>query len=100
MKKYLISLSLAILLSSCLLVYFLVNVSIKEMERKVMDKYYTSIQIENGDSLWSIAGEYRENSGMTTAQYVEELKNMNGLKEDTIHRGQYLTVMYVVSETD
>ena len=30
----------------------------------------------------------------TIAQYVEKLRQMNSLKDDTIHAGNYLTVMY------
>ena len=56
--------------------------------------YYKSIQIEEGDSLWKIANRYRDGSHMTTDEYVRELKEMNGLKQDTIHSGQYLTVVY------
>ena len=33
---------------------------------------------------------------MSTADYVTELKNINGLKEDVIHSGQHLTIMYCV----
>lgn len=72
--------------------------SAQALEQAAIDKYYTSIEIQQGDSLWSIAGKYSENSGMTVAQYVKELKNMNGLKEDIIHSGHYLTVMYCTSE--
>ena len=53
-----------------------------------------SIQIKSGDSLWSIADEYKENSTMTIEEYVKELRIMNQLKGDTIHTGQYLTVVY------
>lgn len=57
-------------------------------------KYYTSIQIKEGDSLWSIAKQYKTNSGKTTGEFVDELKRMNRLNEDTIHAGNYLTVSY------
>ncbi len=100
MKKLLIASALVILLVTGYFGYSFMYILAGEMEKQVMDKYYTSIQIQKGDSLWSIAGKYGENSGMTTAQYVKELKNMNGLKEDTIHSGQYLTVMYVVPDSE
>ena len=57
-------------------------------------RYYKSIQIQNGDSLWSIADEYRKNSTLTVEEYMRELCEMNQLKSDTIHAGQYLTVVY------
>lgn len=61
-------------------------------------KYYTSIQIQEGDSLWSIAGQYASSCGMEKNVYVTELKAINGLKKDTIHAGQYLTVFYCQEE--
>lgn len=56
--------------------------------------FYKSIQIEEGDSLWRIAGQYKERSSMSTSEYVNCLRQMNCLKNDTIHTGQYLTVVY------
>lgn len=94
--KRLILLSLMILLGSCLFGYSLMNVLADEVEMEPVEKYYTSIQIEKGDSLWSIAARYGNNSGLTTAQYVAELKSMNRLKDDLIHSGQYLTIMYFI----
>ncbi|MEY8352114.1 LysM peptidoglycan-binding domain-containing protein [Lachnospiraceae bacterium 54-53] len=99
MIKQFIMLSLVVLLGSYFFGHSL-NALAGERETQAADRYYTSIQIQKGDSLWSIAGKYGENSGLTTAQYVKELKNMNGLKEDTIHSGHYLTVMYFVTDAD
>jgi cell division protein YceG involved in septum cleavage len=96
MKKLLAILALVVLIGSNFFGHSLMNALADETEQIEMVKYYTSVQIERGDSLWSIAGKYIENSGMTTADYVKELKNMNGLREDIIHSGQYLTVMYFV----
>ncbi len=100
MIKQLTALSLIVLLGSHFFAHSIINVLAGETQAPAMEKYYTSLEIQKGDSLWTIAGSYLENSGMTTAQYVKELKNMNGLKEDTIHSGQYLTVMYFVPDSD
>ena len=59
--------------------------------------YYKSIQIEEGDSLWEIAGRYKQGGNLTTADYVDKLKTINRLTEDTIHAGQYLTIVYYKS---
>lgn len=56
--------------------------------------YYKSVRIQEGDSLWKIASQYRAGSDMSVDEYVDHLKQMNGLKKDTIHSGQYLTVVY------
>lgn len=57
-------------------------------------RYYTSVCITKGESLWSIASRYKQNSPMSTSEYIEELKRMNSLKDELIHSGQYLTVVY------
>ena len=51
---------------------------------------YESIRISGGDSLWSIAQEYRgiEN----TADFVEELKVLNNLSSDRIQTGSYILI--------
>ncbi len=56
--------------------------------------YYRSVQIQSGDSLWNIASRYRGGSDMSMEEYMETLRRMNRLKEDTIHAGQYLTILY------
>ncbi len=46
-------------------------------------KYYTQIEIQKGDSLWSLAGEY-----------MEEVAELNQLSSTTIFEGQSLIVPY------
>lgn len=63
-------------------------------EEPAATPYYKSVRIQEGDTLWEIAGQYKEGSSMTTHEYVDRLIQMNRLKKDTIHAGQYLTVVY------
>ncbi len=56
--------------------------------------YYTSIEISEGDSLWSVAHQYAPALGLSTQEYIDCLKQMNHLRNDTIHAGCHLTVMY------
>ena len=93
MKRWLCLIAVITVFSSALLGHSLFNVMAGE-EQDRFSKYYKSIQICQGDSLWSIADEYRENSTMTVEGYIKELRTMNQLRSDTIHAGQYLTVMY------
>ena len=60
-------------------------------------KYYKSVVIEQGDSLWSIEQEYKAKD-VTTKEYVEELKELNALKSESIHEGQHLLVAYYDTE--
>ena len=57
-------------------------------------KYYTSIEIQSGDTLWGIASEIAAAYDLDTRTCVRELMLMNNLKNDTIHAGNYLTVFY------
>lgn len=98
MKKLFFLLAITVLASSSFFGHYLMNVMAEEQERLSYNKYYTSIQIEDGDSLWAIAEQYAENSGKTTAEYVKELKSINRLGEDVIHSGSYLTVAYYTEE--
>lgn len=63
-------------------------------QRSLYKKYYTSICLEEGDTLWSIALRYNVYSDKSTQEYVRELRRMNGLSDDTIHAGHYLTISY------
>lgn len=58
------------------------------------EKYYTSICLKEGDTLWNIAERYNGFSGKSTEEYVCELRQMNSLLDDTVHAGNYLTVSY------
>ena len=49
---------------------------------------------KTGDNLWNIARQYKKGSRMSTEEYIRELKRMNSLRSDTIHKGQFLTIVY------
>lgn len=58
-------------------------------------KYFTSIQVEEGDTLWSIAEEYGDELHYTSnKEYINEVKMMNKLRSDEIVSGQYLIIPY------
>lgn len=61
-------------------------------------KYYKSITIEQGDSLWSIAEEYHTDAYEDIQDYIDELIQLNGLTSKTIHEGQHLVVAYYDAE--
>lgn len=58
---------------------------------------YKTIQVEEGDSLWTLADEYMGNSSFDRQQYIDEVKEMNHLTDDTIESGAYLMIPYVES---
>lgn len=94
MKKKWLLLILFLLSGSILGGFSLLNTMAEESSPPAKNRYYTSIEIHSGDSLWSIAREYSKGGDINLEDYLKELKHMNNLKDDTIHSGQYLTVMY------
>lgn len=93
MKKYLFLFAVSVMILSCLLGRTLVTASGEERESGY-NRYYTNVEIRQGDTLWSIAERYRANSGMEIRQYVSELKEINGLVSDSIEAGDSITVVY------
>ena len=57
-------------------------------------KYYKSIQIHSGDTLWNIAEEYMTEDYESVSEYITEVKKINKLSSDQIQGSQYLTVPY------
>lgn len=94
MKKSLVFLSLAAMAGCTFLSIFIINVLTKVPSGPKTASYYTYIQIQPGDTLWSIAQTYTEGTDNPVDDYVKQLKQMNDIGEDTIHVGNYLTVMY------
>lgn len=63
-----------------------------------LTKYYKTITIRNGDSLWSLANQYKSGDYRTTRDYVNELKSMNDLHSENLKAGQKLVVAYFEEE--
>lgn len=59
-------------------------------------KIVTSIEVKKGDTLWSIASRYITDEYDDINDYIDELKDSNGLTSDTIHAGSYIIVPYYV----
>lgn len=61
-------------------------------------KYYTSVEIQPGDTLSSIAEEYITPEYASVEEYVKEIMEYNHLSSDTIHAGRYISIMYYSDE--
>lgn len=66
-------------------------------ENQPLHKYYTSVRVEAGDTLWKIAEEYKP-SADSTKSYIKEICKLNKIKSDDIHAGDYIVVAYYSTE--
>ena len=58
------------------------------------NKYYVSIQVESGDTLWSIADEYVDGFNISKEEYISEVCSINEISQNDIHAGDYIVVPY------
>lgn len=59
----------------------------------VVEKYYTQIMVEEGDSLWSIALEYMPADYDDINDYIKDIKRLNHISGETIMAGYSLTII-------
>ncbi len=95
---------LLLVMTFCLVITFSISMSsflsnAKDENTKTSYKYYKSITIENGDTLWSLANEYMDKEHYNSVNdYIQEVRNMNTLTDDNIVYGQNLIVPYYSTE--
>lgn len=71
----------------------------KEHNAQTEYKYYASIPIAEGDTLWSIAKTHMGDHYDSVEDYIEELRRINSLNgDDSIKTGMYLIVPYYSTE--
>lgn len=97
MKKFFIVL-VAVICLTCFSGTLLSYAKEKSAPELTYYKYYTTIQIEAGDSLWDIASRYVCEDIISIKDYILEIKSINKLKSDTIQSGDTLTVIYYSPE--
>jgi len=73
------------------------NAESQETGRKF--KYYASIEVKYGESLWSIAEQYIDKGYYKTiSDYIDEVIQINHLTDDHIRAGQYIVIPYFTEE--
>ena len=91
---------LILVMTVCLIVTCSISLSgfrsnAKDESTEVSYKYYKSIAVTGYDTLWSIAEKYIDEEHYDSiTDYIEEVKSMNSLTNDTIHYGEYLIIPY------
>lgn len=64
----------------------------------VNQKYFTSVEVNAGDTLWEIAQDYKTAEYPSTQAYVKEVMEINHLSDETITTGCYLMVPYYAEQ--
>lgn len=67
-------------------------------EEETSFKYYKSIRIEQGDTLWGIAEQYMSDDYHSIQEYIDEVKRINHLTSDEIYDYGYLMIAYYDTE--
>lgn len=80
-----------ILLFVCILGLFNANASEGKTKQQV-NKHYSSIIIQPKDNLWEIAEKYVQYESISS--YVENVKKLNNMNEDTIYAGKSIIIYY------
>lgn len=93
-----IGLALAVII--CLFLICIISYSSIKVQANTGFKYYTSITVENGETLWSIADRYIDYDHYKDKNaYIAEIENINHLDNgETILAGRLLIVPYYSME--
>ena len=100
-KRFVYGIRLSMVMAVMLLFVFLVmkrTARTTEAVHETRYKYYTSIEVRKGDSLWSIAERYITSEYEDMHEYIDEVIRMNGLRSTDIKAGSHLCVPYYSEE--
>ncbi len=100
LRQRFFTLVLTLILSAGISVtFFSFRTKAQSSDEDIQYKYYKSIVIEAGDTLWDLAEEYGASEHYESRQeYIEEVIRMNGLSDEQITAGQYIIIPYFSSE--
>ena len=82
-----------LLINSILLIMLLGTIIVNASDTKQPDKYYTSVMIEQHDTLWSLESKYN-NGTEDRDTYINNIKLLNHMNDDTIIDGSYILLYY------
>lgn len=99
-RHHIIALSLSLFMIVAISFLFLsFSTEANDLDHQPSYKYYKSIEISKGDTLWSIANDNFDAAHYKDMQeYITEVKKLNTLSSDDIVAGNYVIVPYYASE--
>ena len=80
-------------------VFFVFRTKAQNSNEDILYKYYKSVMVEDGDTLWNYAELYgNKQVHEKNEDYIKEVIDMNFLDSDEITAGQYLILPYYSPE--
>lgn len=100
LRRRFFTLILTLILSAGVsITFFGFRTKAQSSNEEIQYKYYKSIIIESGDTLWDLAKEYGSPEYYDSRQeYIDEVMRMNNLADEQITTGQYIIIPYFSSE--
>lgn len=74
------------------------DASAQDDNEDVFYKYYSVIEVEEGDTLWNYAAQYRLESQESHEEYIDEVKSINHLTDNQIVEGTKIVIPYYSTE--
>lgn len=74
--------------------FFQINAEASSEQGLITYKYYTSVTVQEGETLWDIANTFMSDEFSSIQKYIAEVKNINHLSNAKIYAGEELIVPY------
>ena len=98
--------AIPLILIAAVLIAFLFSKSMSsaqessEQRSVVPQRYYKSITVKNGDTLWEIAERYLPEDYESLEEYIYTLMRVNNLRDSRINAGQQIIIVYNNTNTE
>ncbi len=99
-KKRIWRFGIAVLLLVVILSVFFITKTVTAQRSADRTKLVTCIEVKKGDTLWGIASTYFTDEYNDLNEYIEEIKDSNGMVSDEIHAGNYIIVPYYADASE
>lgn len=93
-KRKLISWIVMAFIAFGIILFGSIHIFASSTDNRPFNKYYTSVRVQDGDTVWSIADRYIDDASVDKRDYVDEVCKLNNLTDGQIHSGDYIVVSY------
>lgn len=97
-RRICVALFTSLLIFSLSLLFFGFGSKAQGSDEEIFYKYYKSVTINRGDSLWDYASEYCDNHYDDYQDYINEVMSINCMSEETLIAGCSIIIPYYSPE--